>query len=52
VGVMRGLVEGRIHLGEWKYKLLADPTLLVEAYLACAQAQGHWRGAADARRRA
>ena len=52
VGVMRGLVEGRIHLGEWKDKLLADPTLLVEAYLACAQGQGHWSGAADARRRA
>lgn len=52
VGVMRGLVEGRIHLGEWKDKLLADPTLLVEAYLACAQGQGHWCGAADARRRA
>jgi len=52
VGVMRGLVEGRIHLGEWKDKLLADPTLLVEAYLASAQGQGHWSGAADARRRA
>jgi NAD(P)H-nitrite reductase large subunit len=39
VGVMRGLVEGRVHLGEWKDKLLHDPTLLVEAYLACAQAQ-------------
>ncbi len=52
VGVMRGLVEGRIHLGEWKDKLLGDPTLLVEAYLASAQSQGHWRGAADARRRA
>jgi NAD(P)H-nitrite reductase large subunit len=52
VGVMRGLVEGRIHLGEWKDKLLADPTLLVEAYLASAQGQGHWSGAADTRRRA
>ena len=39
VGVMRGLVEGQISLGEWKDKLLADPTLLMEAYLACAQAQ-------------
>ncbi len=52
VGVMRGLVEGRIHLGEWKDKLLTDPTLLVEAYLASAQGQGHWSGAADTRRRA
>ena len=39
VGVMRGLVEGQISLGEWKDKLLADPTLLMSAYLACAQAQ-------------
>jgi NAD(P)H-nitrite reductase large subunit len=39
VGVMRGLVEGQVKLGEWKDKLLADPTLLMEAYLARAQAQ-------------
>jgi hypothetical protein len=39
VGVMRGLVEGQVALGEWKDKLLHDPTLLMEAYLACAQAQ-------------
>ncbi len=39
VGVMRGLVEGQISLGEWKDKLLADPTLLMAAYLARAQAQ-------------
>ncbi len=39
VGVMRGLVEGRVRLGPWKDKLLQDPTRLMEAYLACAQAQ-------------
>ena len=39
VGVMRGLVEGEVSLGEWKDKLVADPTLLMEAYLARAQAQ-------------
>ncbi|MGA0611902.1 NAD(P)/FAD-dependent oxidoreductase [Caldimonas sp. KR1-144] len=39
VGVMRGLVEGGVHLGEWKDKLLDDPTLLMAAYLASAQAQ-------------
>jgi NAD(P)H-nitrite reductase large subunit len=39
VGVMRGLVEGQISLGPWKDKLLADPTLLMAAYLARAQAQ-------------
>jgi hypothetical protein len=51
VGVMRGLVEGRVHLGEWKERLLQDPTQLMKAYLATAQAQSHWQGAADARRR-
>ena len=39
VGVMRGLVEGQIPLGAWKDKLLEDPTQLMSAYLACAQAQ-------------
>ncbi len=39
VGVMRGLVEGQVRLGEWKDKLLQDPTLLMQAYLANAQAQ-------------
>ena len=51
VGVMRGLVEGRVKLGEWKDRLMQDPTQLMPAYLACAQAQGQWSGAADARRR-
>src|SRR5574343_1555957 len=39
VGVMRGLVEGQVKLGEWRARLLHDPTLLMEAYLACAQGQ-------------
>ena len=51
IGVMRGLVEGQVSLGEWKEALLKDPTLLMEAYLACAQGQGAWSGAADSRRR-
>lgn len=51
VGVMRGLVEGQVHLGEWKDRLMHDPTKLVDAYLDCAQGQGRWSGAADARRR-
>ena len=51
VGVMRGLVEGQISLGAWKDVLLKDPTQLVPAYLASAQAQGRWSGALDARRR-
>lgn len=45
VGVMRGLVEGRVHLGEWKQHLLHDPTRLMEAYLARAQAQDRWAAA-------
>jgi NAD(P)H-nitrite reductase large subunit len=47
VGVMRGLVEGQVRLGDWKDKLLADPTQLMPAYLASAQAQSqpaHARG--------
>lgn len=51
VGVMRGLVEGAVHLGPWKETLQRDPTKLMEAYLASAQAQGQWSGAADERRR-
>jgi NAD(P)H-nitrite reductase large subunit len=51
VGVMRGLVEGQIRLGAWKDALKKDPTRLMDAYLASAQAQSGWTGAADARRR-
>ena len=39
VGVMRGLVEGGVSLGEWKDRLMQDPTQLMKAYLARAQAQ-------------
>lgn len=52
VGVMRGLVEGQVKLGEWKDKLMADPTKLMDAYLSAAQGQGHWSGAQGDRRRA
>ena len=51
VGVMRGLVEGQVRLGAWKDALLQDPTQLMAAYLASAQAQGQWSGAQDERRR-
>ena len=48
VGVMRGLVEGQMRLSaDWKQRLMADPTLLMEAYLANAQGQqtmAHVRG--------
>jgi hypothetical protein len=48
---MRGLVEGQVRLGEWKDVLMQDPTKLMDAYLASAQGQGLWSGAADGRRR-
>ena len=51
VGVMRGLVEGRVRLGEWAEHLKADPTRLMAAYIATAQAQNAWNGAQDERRR-
>lgn len=51
VGVMRGLVEGKVKLGAWKDQLKADPTKLMEAYIASAQGQQEWAGAQDERRR-
>jgi len=39
VGVLRGLIDGRVRLGPWKERLKREPLLLVEAYLARAQAQ-------------
>jgi len=39
VGVLRGLIQSRTRLGHWKDKLMEDPTRVMEAYLACAQAQ-------------
>lgn len=40
VGVLRGLIQGRFHLGEWKHRLLKNPVLLMEAYLAATQVIG------------
>ncbi len=51
VGALRGLVEGKVKLGDWKEQLKTDPTKLMAAYIATAQAQEQWSGAADARRR-
>ncbi|MFZ9254297.1 MAG: NAD(P)/FAD-dependent oxidoreductase [Hylemonella sp.] len=51
VGVMRGLVEGRVRLGKWKDELMRDPTRLMEAYLASAVGLSHWTGAQDELRR-
>ncbi len=37
VGALRGLIQGRVRLGEWKARLLADPTQFMTAYLGAAQ---------------
>ena len=34
---LRGLVQSRTRLGPWKDRLIADPHLLMEAYLECVQ---------------
>jgi len=34
VGVLRGLIQTKKHLGEWKAQLLRDPTLIMQASLA------------------
>jgi len=33
VGVLRGLIEGRVKLGSWRDRLLREPLLVMEAYL-------------------
>ena len=40
VGVLRGLIQGRVRLGRWKDRLVADPTRIMEAYLAATRAIG------------
>lgn len=39
VGAMRGLIQTGAVLGDWKERLLEDPTRVMEAYLATAQQQ-------------
>ena len=41
VGVLRGLIESKIHLGEWKQRLMQDPTAIMEAYVGCTQELGY-----------
>jgi NAD(P)H-nitrite reductase large subunit len=38
IGALRGLIERRVKLGRWKQELIANPTRIMEAYLATAQA--------------
>jgi len=42
IGVLRGLIQGKIPLGEWKETLLGDPTKVMDAYLDAGQAQSSW----------
>ena len=37
VGVLRGLIQSRTKLGQWKDRLLQNPLALMEAYLATSQ---------------
>jgi NAD(P)H-nitrite reductase large subunit len=34
VGALRGLIEGRLRLGVWKQRLMDDPSMVMQAYLA------------------
>ena len=42
IGVLRGLIQGKVALGQWKQVLMKDPTKAMEAYLAQGQAQSTW----------
>jgi NAD(P)H-nitrite reductase large subunit len=44
VGALRGLIQGRIPLGNWKARLMADPAQFMAAYLATGQQQVHHEG--------
>ncbi|MEH6456499.1 MAG: FAD/NAD(P)-binding oxidoreductase [Cocleimonas sp.] len=37
VGVLRGLIESKIHLGKWKQRLINDPMRIMDAYVASTQ---------------
>lgn len=37
VGVLRGLIQGRVRLGPWKTRLQQDPNRIMEAWLASTQ---------------
>ena len=41
IGVLRGLIESKIDLSEWKQRLQADPTAIMEAYIASTQELGY-----------
>ena len=41
IGVLRGLIETKVDLGKWKARLMADPTAIMDAYIACTQELGY-----------
>ena len=41
IGVLRGLIESKIHLGKWKQRLMKDPTAIMEAYVGSTQELGY-----------
>ena len=41
IGVLRGLIESKIHLGKWKQRLMKDPTVIMEAYVGSTQELGY-----------
>lgn len=41
VGVVRGLIQSKVKLGEWKERLIEDPSQFMHAYLAKTQSLGH-----------
>ena len=47
VGVLRGLIQGKVKLGEWKEILMNDPLRAPDAYLACSQKPGVLNAAAS-----
>jgi NAD(P)H-nitrite reductase large subunit len=44
VGVVRGLIQSQVKLGNWKEKLINDPSQFMNAYLAKTQSLGHNAG--------
>ncbi len=41
IGVLRGLIESKIDLSKWKARLINDPTVIMDAYIACTQELGY-----------
>jgi len=37
IGILRGLIQGQFKLGKWKQRLMENPMLIMEAYLAATQ---------------